>query len=118
MDCRFFYLTEKCEVIDLKSYLYDCELQKIELFGMGYVINHCITLFKKDYEKKLNEQYKDFYCKSLGYLAQGFGLLTNYLTQQEAMTSFADFISEKPEDTRTAEEVATDVLKKCGFIRG
>lgn len=82
------------------------------------MINHCIALFKKDCEKKLDEQYKDFYCKCLGYLAQGFGLLTNYLTQQEAMTSFADFISDKPEDTRTAEEIVDDVLTKCGLLRG
>lgn len=75
------------------------------------MVDNCIALFTK-------EQQETISMKSLVYIANGIEKITNGLAEQEIMPHFADYIEEKPEDTRTAEEVATDVLKKCGFIRG
>jgi len=75
------------------------------------MVENCIALYKKEYEQTIST-------KALVYIANGIEKITNGLAEQEIMPHFADYIEEKPEDTRTAEEVATDVLKKCGFIRG
>lgn len=78
------------------------------MFGMGYVINHCIALFQKEQKEKIT-------IKSLTYIAQGIQCVVNGLASEEVMTSFADYLDEKPEETRTAKEIVDDVLEKCGL---
>lgn len=75
-------------------------------------MDYCISLFVKE---KKEEQLNNFYTKSVSYIAQGVQAIVNGLAQGEAITPYADFISDKPEDTRTAEEIVDDVLDKCGL---
>lgn len=112
MDLRFFYLAYRLEGNVLKRYLYSVDLEKVKLFGMGYVINHCISLFQKEQEE---EQYNKFYFKSVSYIAQSIRAIANGLAQADVMPSYVDFINDEPEDNRTAEEIVDDVLAKCGL---
>lgn len=79
------------------------------------MVGHCITLFKKEQEE---QNYKEFTFKAYSYIAQGVEVIVNSLAQDEVMTPFIDYVIDKPEDTRTADEIVDDVLKNCGFIGG
>ena len=81
------------------------------MFGRGYMVENCIALFKKEQERTVS-------VKSLVYIANGIEKLTNGLAEREILPSFAEYMEDKPEDTRTAKEVVNDVLTKCGLLRG
>ena len=75
------------------------------------MVENCIALFKKEQERTVS-------VKSLVYIANGIEKLTNGLAEREILPSFAGYMEDKPEDTRTAEEIVDDVLTKCGLLRG
>lgn len=75
------------------------------------MVDYCIALYYKEQREKIK-------IKSLAYIAQGIQCVVNGLAQEEVMTPFADFVDEKPKDTRTAEEIVDDVLEKCGLLGG
>ena len=76
------------------------------MFGWGYVINHCISLFK--YRQK-EEAIKIYYGECLRLISEN----TARISQGEYMTSkLDDVLNPKPIDTRTPEEIIDGIRKK------
>lgn len=94
----------------------------LELFGRGYVIEHCIAALKADNEEKA---FKVYVTDALMAIADN----TTHLVGAEGVVDYgkkfekrwADLITpqeqpeEKPEDNRPSEEIAADIWER---IRG
>lgn len=68
----------------------------LDLFGSGYVIDHCVSAFRKLQRDELYQYYITDALKAIGQL--------NF--------RFADYF--KPEETRTAEEIIDGIKNKLG----
>lgn len=89
------------------------------MFGKGYIVDFCISLFQKEENERLEKEY---YIKTLSYMAQGIEFIshnTAYIPAQfkceaKVLLPFVEFLKEKQEE-RTATEIVDDVLGKCGL---
>lgn len=67
-------------------------------------------LFSLPYVYKERQENKAFQY----YIAEGVRLLTKN-TGQYLNKSYYDIVNQKEQDNRTGEEIAMDVIKKCGL---
>lgn len=80
----------------------------LELFGKGYVIDHCIAILKKEQEEKLFRIY----------LTDGIKAITETLTALNRGNGatlnkrFYELLEPHKEETRTSEEIKSTILKK------
>lgn len=78
--------------------------------GIGYVIEHYIAFFKKEQREEAFQNY----------IADAMRIITENTAKQyggQYLTlRFADIVEPKKEETRTAEEVITDIKEKLRHI--
>jgi len=79
----------------------DIDLNMLEIIGRGYVIQHCISLFKK-YQEELS--YRFYETELLRGIAKSLGLNVNM--------TYRDILEPKKEETRTAGEIISNIKKK------
>lgn len=84
----------------------------MELFGKGYVIDHCISLFKEKQEEKLLKVY----------ITDGLKTITETLQRVYGGASlnvrWIDLIDPKEEETRTGEEIIQHMKDKIKALGG
>lgn len=79
------------------------------MIGKGYVIDHCVSLFKKKQEKKLYQIYVTDTLKMINdNIAKNFG-------GSIIKTKYSEIIEYKKADDRTGDEVARDVINRIGL---
>lgn len=82
----------------------------LDLFGRGYVIDHCVSLLRK---KREEEAYK-------AYITDVLRLIANVQykraggTEEAVPTRFYDVIHPKKESTQTADEIIYSFQKRLG----
>ena len=90
------------------------------MFGKGYIVDYCISLFQKEEEEK---QYKEFYVKSISYIAQGVQFISHntacipayFDVEAQALIEFGEYLEGKPKDERTTDEKIDDIMNLCGL---
>lgn len=90
------------------------------MFGWGYVIEYCISLFKKEQEEKL---YQNYVAECLRIMTENTAKIASALLREDAdchyiSVSFHDMLDPKPTDTRTSEEVIESIGNKLQHIGG
>lgn len=84
----------------------------MEIFGNRYVIEHCISLFRKKQEKKILKVYITDGLKVITETLQGVyggaALSTRYL----------DIIDPPPVDDRTADDIIENIKNKLQALGG
>lgn len=101
---EFFYncFTDK---ESYKTAVISCDLAKLEAFGDEY-------LFEWLHQFAVDRAYRNYVTDCLKMIAEN----TRRAYGGTAPTQrFAEIISPKPKDTRTAEEIVEDVNRKCGL---
>lgn len=81
-----------------------------ELLGAGYVVDYCISRYKHKQEEK---QYRVYITDALMTIANN---IVNVAGGQKIVTRYYDL--GKPQDTRTGNEIAIDVIKRAGLSFG
>lgn len=82
----------------------------VELLGAGYVVDYCISRYKHKQEEKLYRAYvSDALMHITNNLSHAFG--GNRITQR-----YTDLM--KPQDTRTGDDIAVDVMQRAGLTLG
>lgn len=76
----------------------------LDLFGKGYVIDHCIQAAKNEHKEIL---FRSYISDLLKAMAESNGVVVNY--------RYAEIILPKAKDNRTGDEVALDVIKRAGL---
>lgn len=109
MAYRFFYLCNEC---DIRRYIVDIDLNKLRIFGKGYIVTHCITLFQKEKKEEALINYVttglQFISENVAVCGQYFGADGRYLAM-----SFESLFDEQ--DERSAEEIRDDIMRQCGL---
>ena len=78
----------------------------LELFGSGYVIEHCIAAIKAEMK---DESYR---C----YVTDCFMNIVNMLAGKQALKKrYYDILHPAPVDERSAEEIVADNIKRLGL---
>lgn len=90
------------------------------MFGWGYVIEHCISLFKKEQEEKL---YRNYVAECLRISTENIAKITTLLTggKEECKyvgVSFEDMINPKPIKQQTSDEIIEHISNKLQKIGG
>lgn len=90
------------------------------MFGWGYAIDHCISLFQKEQEDRA---YRNYITECLRHISEntaktaasmiGEGADVKYISM-----SFEDVIHPKPKDERTPEEIISHMKEKMKKIGG
>lgn len=90
------------------------------MFGWGYVIEHCISLFQKEQEDRA---FRTYITECLRYISEntaktaaamiGDGAEVKYISKP-----FDDILNPKPQDTRTPEEIIAKMKEKIKKIGG
>lgn len=84
-------------------------LDMLELMGSGYVIEHCVSAFRKE---QAEMQYRSYIADALKALADNTARHGGVIMRER----YADMIgSGKKKDTRTGDEIAQDVIKRAGL---
>lgn len=81
------------------------DLQKAKLMGRGYVVDCCISAFNRLQEQR-NIQ---------NYLADCAYVLVKSLQPNMDLPLYKDLLNPPKEDTRSAEEIAGDVIARHGL---
>lgn len=80
----------------------------LELFGRGYVMEHCVSVF---YDRSKSAAFQS-------YIADGLMCMTETIANQYGgsyMTDrYADLFAEREE--KTGDEIAAEVIKRAGLI--
>ena len=81
----------------------------LELFGRGYVIEHCVSTFNAIQRE---ENYREYITEILRYIAKANGV--------EILMSYRDVVkaSKNEVEERTSEEVINSIRQKADAIRG
>lgn len=82
----------------------------VELLGAGYVVDYCISRYKHKQEQK---QYHVYVTDVLMTIANN---VCNIAGGEKIKTRYQDL--GKPQDTRTGNEIAADVMKRAGLTFG
>lgn len=90
------------------------------MFGWGYVIEYCISLFKKEQEEKI---YKNYVAECARIVTENTAKIASLLSRGETeihymSMSFHDIIDPKPVEKRTSEEVIESIGNKLQQIGG
>lgn len=82
------------------------------MFGKGYIVDCCISLFQKEQEEKALINYITtgirFISENVAVVGKYYGADGRYLAMP-----YDDLF--KPADNRTAEEIRDDVIEMCGL---
>jgi len=81
----------------------------LELFGSGYVIEHCIAVFKNKQEERL---YRSYVAECLKTTAQMAGRNAGVEVQ---IVDFREINGWVKNDARTGDEIAADIIKRAGL---
>lgn len=76
-------------------------LDLLDLFGSGYVIEHCISALR---QKRQDEAWRHYIADSLYYSGRNKVLTVRY----------ADLF--KAPDGRTGDEIAADIIRRSGLV--
>ena len=82
----------------------------VELLGAGYVVDYCISRYKHKQEEK---QFRVYITDALMTIANN---VANFGGGSKIVTRYIDL--DKPQDTRTGNEIAVDVMKRAGLTFG
>ena len=82
----------------------------VELLGAGYVVDYCISRYKHKQEEK---QFRVYITDALMTIANN---VANFGGGNKIVTRYIDL--DKPQDTRTGNEIAVDVMKRAGLTFG
>ena len=79
------------------------------MFRWRYVIDVCARNVRKDAEEKI---YRNYIAECVRMTAENTAKMVggSYIK-----TAYADIIDPKPQDNRTGEEIADEIIKKCGL---
>ena len=84
-------------------------LDLLDLFGSGYVIEHCISALLERKKKDTLDIYLADCLKNINeILAKTYG--GSYSNQR-----YVELINPKKEDKRTGDEIAADIIKRAGL---
>ena len=98
------------------KFIQTIRLDLLELFGSGYVIDHCIAVFSKEQEeaKKQEEEKRYRY-----YLTDCLKLITEntakYAGGSYLTISFRDIMDPKPVIEKSGDEIAAEVIMRAGL---
>lgn len=81
----------------------------MELFGRGYVIDHCIAFFKNRQEERL---YKAYVTDVLRTLAELTGNIGGAKVSAQDFKEIAGYIKA---DERTGDDIAEEIIKRAGL---
>ena len=79
----------------------------VELMGAGYVVDYCVSRFKHKQEEK---QYRIYLTDALMVIANNTARAFGGST---VTMRYLDII--KPQDTRTGDDIAVDVMQRAGL---
>jgi len=80
------------------------------LYGRAYVIEHCVETYTRMMEER---RYRAYLTDALMVLTEN---MAKFAGGKHLMKRWADEFM--PKDTRTAEEIAADVIKNAGLTMG
>jgi hypothetical protein len=83
-------------------------LDLLDLFGKGYVVDHCIAFFQK---QKRQEELEYYITDTLMYIAQN---TANISGGKVPKNRFYEIMNRKPEETRTAQDIINNIKRKLG----
>ena len=97
-------------------------LDLLELFGSGYVIDHCVSAFSKKKEKEKEKELENEKLKAcIYYFADCIRLITEN-TAKSAHTeasyttnNLRDILNLKPIVQKTGDEIAQDIIQRAGL---
>jgi hypothetical protein len=81
------------------------------MFGWGYVINSCISLFKNQQEEKA---YKNYVTECLRIITENTAKFGGGSYMQ---IKFSELIDQKPQDDRTADEIIQGIKEKVENLK-
>lgn len=81
----------------------------MELFGKGYVIDHCIAFFRTRQEERL---YRAYITDILKVTAE---MVATYTGAQITARDFMELAGWVKTDDRTGDEIAADIIKRAGL---
>lgn len=91
----------------------------VEAIGRGYVVQYCISLYRKKME---NFAFRAYIADALYALNNNFA---KTIGGTEISTRFVDIVKPfgyeaqaEPEDTRTGDEIAADIILRAGLSFG
>ena len=96
-------------MITLKSYLATVEIEKIKIFGKGYIVDCCVALFQKEQK---DEAFRIYIATAAQFIAENTAHAVKggkYMTM-----AYKDMFNKQ--DERSGDEIAEDVLKKSGLL--
>lgn len=108
---------------EYQSLIHTIRLDLLEIFGSGYVIDHCISAFSLKQDQLRREQEEKVY---RNYIADCLKVITEN-TAKSAMgeayyitNRLADIIDPNPaaEEEKTGDEIAEEIMKKAGLSFG
>ena len=85
-------------------------LDLLEIFGSGYVVDHCVAVFAKKEQEKM---FRSYLADSLMAIANNTAGLAE---QGQVMTArLAELMSWVDVDERTGDEIALDIINRAGL---
>ena len=81
----------------------------LELFGSGYVIEHCIAVYS---EYSREEAFRVYMTDAVMCLGES---IANAYGGQYMQMRYADLFDKEAEDERTADEIAMDIIERAGL---
>lgn len=88
----------------------------MDLYGRGYVIDHVASFFRREQEEK---RYRAYVTDALKALTEN---TTHRLIPGVGEVSYGSYMperwlkeSQKPEDNRTGDEIAEEVIRRAGL---
>lgn len=104
---EFFYFIGNCgaEAWDYSG----ISVELIEILGRGYIVEHCISLFKKNQEE---HAFRKYVADAVHFMNEA---VYKRIGGRCHKNTFSDFIDRKPEDNRTGDEIAMEIIKKAGL---
>lgn len=77
----------------------------MDLLGIGYAVDHCIA----DHNARVERQNWEI------YISDAAAALVNLRSKEGGFPRFWDIMHPKPEDSRTGEEIAEDIISRHGL---
>ena len=93
------------------EYIQSIRLDLLELFGSGYVIQHCISAFTKDQKEQL---YRVYITDALKIIAENTARSNGGNMIQ---ARYAELINPPEEETRTKDEIVGNIRAKIRGMR-
>ena len=79
----------------------------LDLFGSGYVIEHCVSALAEEQEKRAFEVYVT---DTLQMISKN---TANYAGGSYVTGRYIDIVNPKPEDNRTGDEIVLDIIRRA-----